>query len=403
MLSASKTGAAQGPRRPLFRLLTVIALLALLALLAGPFSTRELAAQKAPEWAIPWLAGTKLSKKTIVTKRYGRLQRNEIWDGRKSGDIEHLVNYTLEYLKPDDPKFKNHPQLVKDFNEMRGYALFYKARLDGRNLFFNPPADDAATLEKKNQMLKDLQEAASLGFRNPKEFDGSRELFLLQQDTGEPGKAYKALVAELAEEAEKKLRDGDKKRQDKLFARLAKGTKDHWKPALETVDGKPFWPEGDKPSAIVVTRIHHDGLVKYLPTLEQINKQFGDKVHIGVAFYQLFADDAARTAQSKAWRDGLKTSLPCAVLDRTKFRELRKVLQTQFESGRDAEAAAAPPPPAPKAGKKAPPKKPVESYEIFQPIIVFLKPSGEPVYQTNGVLRDWQLAYAVEKFLSVVQ
>jgi len=351
------------------------------------------AREKAPAtWSIPWLQGTTLSKRTIVEKRFGRLQRNEIWDDRPGGDIQHLVTYILEHMDYTRSPWKEQPSLVPDLRSMHAYAHFYKARLVGRALFFNPPSDESAGEEKRREILAEIQEAVKLGYTNHKELEGARELFPVQRDP-----SFTQLVAELGKKAEQGLQEGYRKHVDEAFARYAKGeSAGTWKPTLATIDPtpEPFWPQKAAPSAVVVCRVHHDGFAKFLGTLTKISNEFAGSVDFGVAFYQVRGDDVTRRLQTRRWREDLDIQLPCAIIDRPQYLELRSLLRSKFQSGQQQEAEA-----LKTTGKKP---GPTASYEIFQPAIVFLDAEGKPVFQTNGVLRDWQLRYVVERFLAAV-
>jgi hypothetical protein len=347
---------------------------------------------KLPKWSIPWLQGTTLSKRTIVEKRFGRLQRNEIWDDREGGDIQHLVTHILEKMDYAQSPWKEHATLVADLKSLHAYAHFYNARLMGRNLFFYPPTDEAKRQEGRDAILAEIEEAVKLGYTNHKELEGATELFPVQLDS-----RFTQLIKTLGEKAEQEMQKGYRQRVDQNFARYAKSdAAGAWKPALFTVDETPtpFWPQKAGPSAVVVCRIHHDGLEKFLDTLNKVSANFPGKVDFGIAFYQIFGDDPTRHRQSRQWRDELGIRLPCTVIDRAQFRELRSLLKGKFDDGQKKEIEAT------KAAGKKP--KPAESYEIFQPVIVFLDAAGKPVFQTNGVLRDWQLHYVVEQFVAAV-
>ena len=363
--------------------------------LAGDSAAQKKGAKaggKMPTWSIPWLQGTTLSKRTIVEKRFGRLQRNDIWDDRTGGDIQHLVTHILAEMDYTRSPWKAHPTLVNDLKSLHAYAHFYNARLMGRSLFYNPPAEETEREKTRRAILAEIKMARELGYTNHKEIEGAKELFPVQLDP-----EFKKIIRELAEQAEVGLQQGYRKRVDAALALFATGdVAGAWKPALLTIDKdpRPFWPQEAGPSAVVVSRIHHDGLAKFLGTLNKVSAEFSGKIDFGVAFYQIFGDDPKRHRQSREWRDELGIRLPCTVIDRAQFRELRSLLKGKFDSGQKKAMDA-----AKAAGKKS---KSAASYEIFQPVIVFLDAEGKPVFQTNGVLRDWQLRYVVEQLVAPV-
>ena len=37
-------------------------------------------------------------------------------------------------------------------------------------------------------------------------------------------------------------------------------------------------------------------------------------------------------------------------------------------------------------------------FDIFQPVVIFFDSAGVPIYQTNGVLEDWQIEAVLDGF-----
>ncbi|MBL04389.1 MAG: hypothetical protein CMJ99_01975, partial [Planctomycetes bacterium] len=115
-------------------------------------------AAKTAGWEIPWLQGTSLSKGTIVIKRFGRLQRNEIWDpppGYDIGGIDYLANTVLAL---DEKSYEGSPAVQKDIREMKSYAYFYRARSRGRKIDAENPSR-----EELEGVKDDLRKAVALG------------------------------------------------------------------------------------------------------------------------------------------------------------------------------------------------------------------------------------------------
>ena len=72
-----------------------------------PAAKKEAAkpAAKKSDWSIPWLEGTSINTATAVIKRFGRLQRNDVWDppeGYSIGGIDYLSEQVLAL---DENKF----------------------------------------------------------------------------------------------------------------------------------------------------------------------------------------------------------------------------------------------------------------------------------------------------------
>ena len=91
------------------------------------------------------------------------------------------------------------------------------------------------------------------------------------------------------------------------------------------------------------------------------------------------ADNKARLAQTASYVKTLGTTSPYCVIDRGQYRTLRETLKGRYEEG------------SAKDGKKA-------VFDIFQPVVIFFDSAGVPIYQTNGVLEDWQIEAVLDGF-----
>ncbi len=402
-------------------------------------------------WQVDWLEGTTLSSKTVVIKRFGRLQRNELWE-----NIELLYTQVLG-LDDRFPQFKNDAKVQKDFRDMEAYAYFYRARHTGLKVLLDQNLSPAESAERMADALKDLQEAVKLGYRNPDEIKTAKELFRLWEDA-----EYKKLVADLSAEAQAKLEENYRNRVDEGIARLAKAERQSWAKGadLRCLDDSPFWST-DKPMVVVISRVHHDGFDKSVERIRVLRDGLADRARVGVAFYQFDASDKSRIAQTAKYAERLGVDLPVTIIDREGYTTLRAVLSSRHDEavkldlektlplvkaglsadldpkdaallanafddaldharkGEATAAAALPAKVAEKRGKNLPKgakqkaawtkasKKLTQScnrivtllsYDIFQPVIVFFDAEGVPVYQTNGVLADWQIAYVMNKY-----
>ena len=326
-------------------------------------------AAKTAGWEIPWLEGTSLSKATIVIKRFGRLQRNEIWDppaGYDIGGIDYLANAVLAL---DEKSYEGSPAVQESIREMKSYAYFYRARSRGRKIDAENPSK-----EELEGVKADLGKAVELGYTNHLEILGSKKELHLIFDHAD----FKELIRDLAEKAFKRIRDGYAKQVTDGFALFARAGEKSWKPDLKTTGGDAFWP-AESPAIVVLSRIHHDGYNKFIGRIEKLAETKGAKPTLRTAFYQMKADNKARLAQTASYVKTLGTTSPYCVIDRGQYRTLRETLKGRYEEG------------SAKDGKKA-------VFDIFQPVVIFFDSAGVPIYQTNGVLEDWQIEAVLDGF-----
>jgi len=331
---------------------------------------QETAKTAEPAWSIPWLEKTSLGKATIVIKRFGRLQRNEVWDppaGYSIGGIDYLAT---EVLKLDEKSFAGSEATQKALRDMKSYAYFYKARSRGRKVDAKNPAE-----EDLNEIMADLKRAVELGYTNHLEILGSKKELHHIFDKAE----FKELIKSLKEKAFTRIREGYTRQVAKGFALYAKAEKKTWKPELKTPSGGAFWPDGS-PAIVVLSRIHHDGYNKFIGRLEKLAGAEGAKLSLRTAFYQHRADDKARLKQTADYVKALGTVSPYSVIDRGQYKELRKTIKGRYEDG----------------SAKAGDKKAV--FDIFQPVVIFFDAAGVPLYLTNGVLDDWQIEAVLAGF-----
>ena len=348
--------------------------LALAVCCQGSFA-QETEKTEGPPWEIRWIKGS-LSKATIVIKRFGRLQRNELWDpppGESLGGIDYLA---AEVLKLDENSFEDSPAIQKDIREMKGYAYFYRARSRGRKVDKENPSS-----EQLDEVKADLGKAVEFGYTNHQEILGSKkELHFFFDEDGEiEDDEFEALIKSLEEKAYKRIREGYPKQVSEGFALFAKAEKKTWRPELKSSGGEPFWP-AESPSIVVLSRIHHDGYNKFIGRIEKLTDAKGSKGALRTAFYQLRADDKARLAQTASYVKALGTTSPYCVIDRAQYKALRAALKGRYEDG------------AAKEGKKD------AVFDIFQPVVIFFDSAGVPLYQTNGILENWQIEAVLTKF-----
>ena len=173
-----------------------------------------------------------MSKGTIVIKRFGRLQRNEIWDpppGYDIGGIDYLANTVLAL---DEKSYEGSPAVQKDIREMKSYAYFYRARSRGRKIDAENPSR-----EQLEGVKDDLRKAVALGYTNHLEILGSKKELHLIFDHAD----FKELIRDLAEKAFKRIRDGYAKQVTDGFALFARAGEKSWMPDLKTAGGDAFW------------------------------------------------------------------------------------------------------------------------------------------------------------------
>jgi hypothetical protein len=314
---------------------------------------------------IPW-EGDKLVSHTEVIKRFGRLERNEVWD-----KLEVLANEAVN-KKPSE--------------EIQRLGYWFLARAAGRRYRlgeFRSEEESKTPDVLRDLAMENLKKAVDLGFRNPQAIDDAKELLPLRGVA-----AFDALLEALQKETFEKLVEDYQKGVDRGLEGAKQLPPAPWKPNLKLLGDADPRPEG-KPALIVVTRIHHDGFRKLLDPLKKIAQQHGASLPIGVAFYQHRLDDTDRENQTRKYiaqnDEPFPVSFPCALMDHEEFRRLNDLLLERHAKAEEA------------AGVKKP-----ASLDIFQPICIFLGTDGTPLFHTSGVLDDWQAKYVVEQFLASV-
>lgn len=318
-------------------------------------AAKKAAAERDPkDISIPWLAGTKFTKADAV-KRFGRLVRNDKWE-----NLELLSRRSIE----------------QGDTELLALGWFYLTYVQAREL---AAASGDAKLALKKSVLEHIRQAVDLGFRNPFEIQNAK-LFLPLHDMPE----FQSLVAELETEFESQLMDQVKtlvSREIELSTGLDIPT---WQPALKTSSDEAILPAGE-PALLVVSRIHHDGFNKVVPTLEKIRERVGSRLPIAVAFYQYDGEDEARVEQTKTYADHLGLDLPYTIISREEYKTLMGALEERHDK---LEAAR---------------KRKGNPFNPFQPLGLFLTAEGKPLYVSRGVLAPWEYDFAVDQFLATVK
>ena len=338
---------------------------------------KKAAKKKGPEWKIPWLEGTSLTSETVVLKRFGRLQRNERWDNLQ------LLYEGVFSLPEKYPALTKDPKGQGQLRNMLAYAHFYRARHRGREIIYNPPSE-AERQARVDEVLADLQKGVELGYRNPDEIETAKELYPLWEN-----KTYQELVVQLRQEAVEAMQNSYKQSVDESFARLAELPAASWRPELESVDDAAFWADGE-PMVVIVSRTFHDGLDKFAARIRKSREDSDSKVRLGLAFYQLEPLEKGNEKvmeRVREYTESLELGVPTTFIDRDQYKSLRKLLRDRhlasLEHVEDQKQ-----------------RKALETYDIFQPVLVFFDGEGTPIFQTNGVLLDWQIDYVFEKFQS---
>ena len=415
------------------------------------------------KWEIEWVAGGKFSQSTKVVGRFGRLQRNELWGplpGYSIGGIDYLAD---EVLALDLETFEGDEKTRKDVLTMQRYAYFYKARSRGKKVGDtngNGIRDIGdATEEEIKQIKDDLKKAVELGYTNPDEIrNAEKELFYILEDA-----EIVELLKDLDDKAEKRRLAGYSTEITKGFSIFTKAEKKNWRPALKTTAGEAFWPEGS-PSIVVLSRIHHDGLNKFLQRFEKVVARKAPGIPLRLVFYQHKEDNKTRLDQTTDYAKALGSASPYSVIDRSQYLALREILRIRLEegtkkyyekqveqAGKDLKAAEAALDNAmiafaksldmePQALKKALGDetglvkatidktgeeaktakvafdkatknkngkanilrnlKKIPALDIFQPVVLFFDADGVPLYLTNGVLENEQIEFALAGFAS---
>ena len=113
--------------------------------------------------------------------------------------------------------------------------------------------------------------------------EAQKELYALH---GMP--EYEQLLADLRAKAENKLQDDYRQAVNGELAVAAKISLEPWQLDVKTAGGtidRPFLAPG-KPMAVVVSRVHHDGLEKLLPVLKEVWPEFSASLPLGISVHR---------------------------------------------------------------------------------------------------------------------
>ena len=235
----------------------------------------------------------KVLKGPALIKRFYRLKKSNQWDPKR------LPHYCDLAVATGDPT------LIQ-------YATWYQALIAGH------AGDDALAKAK-------LLEAVNLGYTNVIEMEAAEELAQIREDP-ELQPLFDRLRKELAELLQREFEHGI----NGGFAATQTSPPQPWNPALQTLDGQPFW--SGRQMLVTVSRIHHAGFEKQLPLIAKA----GSRVPVGVIFWQYDATDEARTQQTIAYAKKMCPSVRCAIVGRDPYVELRSLLMGHFKTAVDA-------------------------------------------------------------------
>ena len=302
-------------------------------------------AQNSPGPEIQW--DGKALKGPALIKRFYRLKKSNQWT------LDRLPRYCELAIATGDPT------LIR-------YATWYQALIAGH-------AGD-------NELAKTrLLEAVELGYTNVLEMETAEELAQVREDPDlQPTlqRLRRELQERLTREFEAGINGG--------FAATETSPPEPWNPTLEGLDGKPFWNQ--QPILVAVSRIHHAGFEKQLPLISKA----GSRIPVGVIFWQYDADDTARREQTVAYAKKMCPSVPCAIVGRDRYLELRSQLMRHFKAVVAARRLGR------LEGASKPGADPVFTESL--PFTVFFDGEARPLNSTAGVLQGWQMDYAVGKF-----
>ena len=138
-------------------------------------------------------------------------------------------------LALDENKFSS-PSTKKEIGVLKSYALFYSARSLGNKANAANPTDE----DIKNIMVA-VKKAVESGYAN------HREILLAEKELHHVFKLpeFEALIKELSEASDKRIRAEFPKKVAGGFALFAKAEKANWKPDLKASSGESFWTEGN--------------------------------------------------------------------------------------------------------------------------------------------------------------
>ena len=211
-------------------------------------------------------------------------------------------------------------------------------------------------------ILEKLKEAVGYGYKNPGEIQTADQLIPLRDND-----TFKKLVADLWEIVRAEARTAFQSSMESELARAKERTETGDVLGLgELTDlaGAQFWRPG-KLTVLVLTRVHHDGFHKLLPTLDAaFQAHAGDRVAGALIYYQFDAANSGRKEQTRHEVDRLGVKWPVAVIDQKQKDAIEETLRGLKES---------------------------ETDPLYFPATVFLDPTGTPVLARKGLLLDWQV------------
>jgi hypothetical protein len=287
---------------------------------------------------------------TETRKRFGRFQRNALWDR-----MERLARKSVEAPLP----------------EFQRLGHWYLARVRAREAGLAPGREEREALKK--QSLEHLLKARDLGFRNPNEIKAAGELSLLDDQA-----EFVQFVRELEAEVERRIQSDFQARLDRTFGSLREAGL-VWRPELSSLEGGPFWKDG-LPSLVIISRIHHDGFDKLWPLVAKTASELQGSLAVGVVFWQL--EREARREQTLGYRERHGIAGSCAVIGRREYKELVSLLEAQHARLLEGNP--------PKAGES-------RVFNVYEPVTLFLDAEGRLLYRMNGLPPEWQLRDAATK------
>jgi len=331
-------------------------------------SATKKTAKEASRTLVPW--GAKQLPVINAINRMRLLKQNNKWS-----EVNQLSFKVIEVgARAGD---------LKEKKALLGAGYWYQALIRGREA-------------RPDEAMKNLKVAVENGFENPMEMMDEEALTVLHDRDD-----FKAIVSDLSKRLDERMRKKFTQLTNNMLEPKASVEAHPWSPDLKTLDGQPFWKVGS-PSAVIVTRVHHDGLPKLLALLGQTPP--GKMPSLGVVFYQVDAKDDARTRQTVEYVLGLREkklldpTIPCAIVGQDVYAELtggKGSLVERYQAAMQGVRAAAAQGEAEEETGEGDDTGP--SFNYF-PLLVFFDGNGVPVNAMGGIPADWQLSEALSRF-----
>jgi len=248
----------------------------------------------------------------------------------------------------------------RDDTELKSLGCWYQTLILGNRL------------AEPDEILAKLRETIELGYKNPAEMELAQQLAPIR-DRSE----FKTLVSDLWTVVRAEARSKFQTQLESEVEHNRKRTQSKDPLGLsdvKTASGEPFWQAG-KPLLLILTRVHHDGFLKQVPTLRASLKQHKNGLPVAVLYYQVFESNTARNQQGLAEARQLFGDTEPAWSVATVGQAQKDRIEAALREARREDT----------------------TDPLFFPAFALLGVDGEPLLALQGTLNDWQTSALVEQ------